>query len=334
MEKKQILVIDNSGLSYIGSDINGPILRGTETSLILLSEELTKKNCDVFFANKTNQEKSVNGVHYINEKNINKEKTYDLAIAVSNANLFNKIKSVKKAIFSVSNQSLEKFLRKRQFISTYTHKPVIVTLCDYQFKKRSFLTSPFGKLTIPITVDRQFIDEKIDINFIPPKKAIYNIRSNRNLDALLDIWIDLIYPKNNSLEFYITPNLVQYSDKFKNYNIFLRTLGSRREMIDELKHSRVLLYLGHKSDIFTLTAEEAIKLCVPVITYGIGSLSERVSHGENGFIAKNSSQFAKYTLDLMNDDTILKELKTKMFKKRTEITWSVIADNWIKKFLK
>ena len=32
-------------------------------------------------------------------------------------------------------------------------------------------------------------------------------------------------------------------------------------MIDELKHSRVLLYLGHKSDIFTLTAEEAIKLC-------------------------------------------------------------------------
>ena len=41
MEKKQILVIDNSGLSYIGSDINGPILRGTETSLILLSEELT-----------------------------------------------------------------------------------------------------------------------------------------------------------------------------------------------------------------------------------------------------------------------------------------------------
>ena len=183
-------------------------------------------------------------------------------------------------------------------------------------------------------MDRQFIDEKIDINFIPPKKAIYNIRSNRNLDALLDIWIDLIYPKNNSLVFYITPNLVQYSDKFKNYNIFLRTLGSRREMIDELKHSRVLLYLGHKSDIFTLTAEEAIKLCVPVITYGIGSLSERVSHGENGFIAKNSSQFAKYTLDLMNDDSILKELKTKMFKKRTEITWSVIADNWIKKFLK
>mgnify|MGYP001319327916 FL=1 len=334
MEKKKILILDNSGLSFTGDDINGPVLRGTETSLILLSEEFAKKNLDVFFATKTNQEKKINGVYYINENNIDKEKTYDLTIAVSNANLFNKIKSLKKAVFSVSNQSLEKFLRKRQFISTYTHRPVIVTLCDYQLKKRSFLTSPFGKLKIPITVDKQFIDEEIDINFVPTKKAIYNIRSNRNLDSLLDIWTSLIFPKDKNLEFHITPNLIQYSDKLKNHNIFLRTIGSRGEMIDELKHSRVLLYLGHKSDIFTLTAEEAIKLCVPVITYGIGSLSERVSHGNNGFIAKNSSEFAKYTLDIMNDDSILQELKAKMFKKRLEITWSVIADTWIKNFLR
>ena len=331
---KHILIIDNSNLSYSGEDINGTILRGTETSLILLAEEFTKKGIKVFFATKIDNNKIVRNVNYINKKSINKDIYYDLVIAVSNANLLKNIKSHKKAIFSVSNQSIEKFIRKGQLVATYLYKPTIVTLCEYQFAKRSFFTSPFGKLNIPITVDEKFIHEKIDINFTPPKKAIYNIRSNRNLDKLLDIWINLIYPKDKELEFHVTPNLIQYSDKLKNHNIFLRTIGNRREMIDELKNSRVLLYLGHKSDIFTLTAEEAIKLCVPVITYGIGSLSERVSHGENGFIAKNSSQFAKYTLDLMNDDSILKELKTKMFKKRTEITWSVIADNWIKKFLK
>ena len=99
MEKKQILIIDNSGLSFTGDDINGPLLRGTETSLILLSEEFAKKNLDVFFVTKTNQEKIINGVHYINDNNINKEKTFDLAIAVSNANLFNNIKSIKKSCF-------------------------------------------------------------------------------------------------------------------------------------------------------------------------------------------------------------------------------------------
>ena len=57
MEKKQILIIDNSGLSFTGEDINGPSLRGTETSLILLSEEFAKKKFEVFFATRTNQEK-------------------------------------------------------------------------------------------------------------------------------------------------------------------------------------------------------------------------------------------------------------------------------------
>ena len=104
-------------------------------------------------------------------------------------------------------------------------------------------------------------------------------------------------------------------------------------MIKELKQARMLLYLGHKSDIFTLTAEESIKLCVPVITYGMGSLSERVSHGNNGFIAKNQSEFAKYTLDLLNDDSMLFELKRKMLKNRLINSWSNIADMWIKEFL-
>ena len=114
----------------------GLVLVLTETSLILLSEELTKKNCDVFFANKTNQEKSVNGVHYINEKNINKEKTYDLAIAVSNANLFKNIKSSKKAIFSVSNQTFEKFFRNK--VSYEKIDRYVSIDCDQEISSLSF----------------------------------------------------------------------------------------------------------------------------------------------------------------------------------------------------
>ena len=52
MVKKQILIIDNSGLSFTGDDINGPVLRGTETSLILLSEEFAKKNLMFFLLQK------------------------------------------------------------------------------------------------------------------------------------------------------------------------------------------------------------------------------------------------------------------------------------------
>ena len=331
--KKHVLIIDNSDLSYTGEDKEGTILRGTETSLILLAEEFAKKGINVFFSTKTNNVKKVNNVYYINAGNIDKNLNYDLVIAVSNANLFKDIKSKKNVIFSVSNQSIEKFIRKGQLFSTYLYKPTIVTLCKYQFKKRNLLTSPYGKLIIPITVDKIFVEEKIDINFIPEKKAIYNIRSNRNLDKLIEIWENYIYPKDKESKFYITPNLIKYNEKHKKNNIFLRNIGSRDQMIKELKQARMLLYLGHKSDIFTLTAEESIKLCVPVITYGMGSLSERVHHGINGFIAKNQTEFAKYTLDLLNDDSMLFELKRKMLKNRLINSWSNIADMWIKEFL-
>lgn len=332
-DKKKILILDNSGQSFTGNDLNGKFLRGTETSLILLAEEFVKKNIDVFFVTNTHKEEKVKGVRYINYNSTSLNKEFDLAIAVSNANLFKNIISKKKAIFSVSNQTLEKFIRKGQFISTYIYKPVIVTLCNYQYDLRSKITSPFGKVIIPITVDTIFLNENVDINKLPNKNAIYNVRSNRNLDELIEIWINYIYPADRNLKFYITPNLINYSDIHKKNNIFLRKIGNRKQMIKELKESRVMLYLGHKSDIFTLTVEEAIRLCVPVVTYGTGSIKERVDHGFNGFIANNSNEFSKYTLDIMNDDNLLKELKENMYKTRLKRNWSNIAEKWLKLFL-
>ena len=334
MGNKKVIILDNSNQSFTGEDINGTFLRGTETSLILLAEQFHKKGIDVFFVNNTKTEKTFKGVSYINYKSPLINQIYDLAIAVSNANLFKDINSKKKAVFSVSNQSLEKFIRKKQFISTYLHKPIIVTLCEYQYNKRSFITSPYGKIIIPITVDETFVKEKVDIYKIPKKVAIYNIRSNRNLDELCDIWRKYIYPKDKDLIFKITPNLVNYTEQLSKNNILLREIGDRAKMINELKESRVFLYLGHKSDIFTLTVEESIRLCVPVVTYGTGSIKERVSHGFNGFIAKNQSEFAKFTLDIMKDNDLLLQLKKNMFETRLKNSWSEIADKWIDKFLK
>jgi len=330
---KKIIIIDNSDLSYSGDDIDGTILRGTEASLILLSEQFAKMGIYVDYCNSINVKKNVNGVNYFNKNDINKNLTYDLAIVISDANEFERISSIKKAVFSNSNQPIEKFIRKKQLIPFLKHKPTLITLCDYQFNKRSFFTSFYGKKTIPITVDPKFLDINIDDNFIPEKKVVYNIRSNRNLDHLIKIWCDKIYPINNDFKLYITPNLIDYQIYHKQNNIFLRTIGSRSEMIEELKSYRALTYLGHKSDIFTLTAEEAIKLCLPVVTFGIGSLKERVTHDETGFIAKNDQEFADYTIKLLEDDDFYLNLKNKMKKKRKENNWDYIANQWTEFFL-
>ena len=329
---KKIIIIDNSNLSYSGEDLDGTFLRGTETSLILLSEQFFKMGYEVDYCNEIKEERIINGVKYYNKKNINKKTIYDLAIAISDANQFIHVTSLKKAVFSVSNQAFEKFLRKKQLIPFFKFKPTVVTLCNYQYNKRSFVTSFYGKKTIPITIDPKFLSTKIDLDYLPKKQVVYNIRSNRNLDRLIKIWIEKIYPNNNEFKLFITPDLIEYSDYHKNNNIFLRKIGSRQDMIDELSQYRALTYLGHKSDIFTLTAEEAVKLCLPVITFGIGSLADRVEHNKTGFIANNDDEFANYTIKLLNDDKFYLETKSKMHKARYDNNWESIAAEWINYF--
>jgi len=329
---KKIIIIDNSNLSYSGEDIDGTTLRGTETSLILLSEQFFKMGYQIDYCNEIKEEKIINGVKYFNKRNIDKNIIYDLAIAISDANQFNHVTSLKKAVFSVSNQPLEKFLRKKQLIPFFKFKPTVVTLCNYQYNKRSFFTSFYGKKTIPITIDPKFLSTKIDLDHIPEKQVVYNIRSNRNLDRLIKIWIEKIYPINHDFKLFITPDLIEYSDYHQNNNIFLRKLGSRQDMINELSQYRALTYLGHKSDIFTLTAEEAVKLCLPVVTFGIGSLADRVEHNKTGFVANNDDEFANYTIKLLNDDKFYLKIKSKMNEARYDNNWESIASEWINFF--
>lgn len=331
--KKKIIIIDNSNISYSGKDINGEILRGTETSLILLAEHLVKKKFEVDFCTNIEQNVNFNDVFYYNKKNINKNILFDLAIAVSDCNQFDFVNSRKKVIFSVSNQPFEKFLRKKQFFSFIKHRPCVVTLCNYQFKKRSFLTSLFGKKMIPIAVDPKFLNLNVDLNYLPKRRVIYNIRSNRNLDWLINIWCNKIHPYSKNAELFITPDLIDYNDNLKNHNIFLRKITSRSDMIDEMREYRALTYIGHKSDIFTLTCEEAVKMCMPVVTFGIGSVSDRVKHNKTGFVVKNDQEFADYTLKILNDDNFYLDIKKKLHSLRHENNWNSITDQWVKNFL-
>ena len=131
---------------------------------------MVKKNINVDYCTNTSNEKIVNNVKYLKKKKIDKNIIYDLAITISDSNQFDLVESKKKAIFSVSNQPFEKFLRKKQFFSFLKHKPSVVTLCNYQYEKRSFITCFFGKnprtwhLEPPRTPGTCFL-EKIQLHF-------------------------------------------------------------------------------------------------------------------------------------------------------------------------
>ena len=186
---------------------------------------------------------------------------------------------------------------------------------------------------ISLSVDPKFYNEHIDINVIPEPNALNNVRSLRNLDWLLKIWMNEFNNKDQSARLYINPDLVTYSDKMKDANILERRFGSREDLLEELKNTRVFAYTGHKSDIWVLTVEEAVQMCVPVVTYGIGSVEDRVEHGVTGFVAQNDKEFAYYLERLLFDNDFYLSLRKKMFDKRGFKNWDYIADIWIEKFL-
>jgi len=114
---------------------------------------------------------------------------------------------------------------------------------------------------------------------------------------------------------------------FHDNSIIMRKLDDRLKLIEDLKKSRVCLIPGHKAELFCLVAEEAKELCIPIVTLGIGCLSERVDHEKNGYIAKNNDEFAYYTLKLFENDSLWLSMRDNLIKERGLKTWKDTAIN-------
>lgn len=305
-------------------DIDKPFIGGSEKTLINISNELANhKSLIIKVFNLTNKKNMIKNVEWNNINNISKNDQPDILISMSDANLLSLFISKKKYLWSHSIQPIEKFIRKKQLYQFIKNKPIMILEGDYHYKNRSFFTSMFGKKKIPIAVDYDFINFKIDENFIPDKKAIFTTRSDRNLEFILNCW-----PKINSKSkrscLYINPPF-NLTNEQKKLDIKLRSKSIKSELINDLATSRVMLNPGHKGEVFCLAAEEARELCIPIVTLGIGALKERVEHGVTGFIAKNNEEFIYYTIKILNDDNFYLKIKKNLMKKRNFRSYKDVA---------
>ena len=316
----KICFLDNSPIPYTSNDLNSKNIRGGENAIIHLSNELSKLGNEIVVFNSFKNICVISGVKWLNISHANKNLTYDIAFTNNDIKLFDKIIAKKYVAFSRSIQSIEKFIRKRQLISYLKYKPKIVILGNYHKKNRNYLLKMFGIINLQWAVDPLFLETKLDENLID-NRAIFTSSRDRNLDILIKIWKENIFPKNQSIELYTTPSdLID-----EKYNIYARNFGDKTNMVKDLLKSKVLLVPGHKGELYCIAAEEARELCIPIVTLGIGSLSERVQHGITGFVAKNYEEFAYYTLSLFNDDKLWKNLRHNLIKLRGSKKWSNVA---------
>ena len=320
----KICFLDNSPIPYTPNDLNSKDIRGGENVIIHLSKELAKLNNYVEVFNNNSESQTFDNVKWTNINNTNKENVFDYAFTNNDIRLFNKISAKNYIAFSHSIQSIEKFIRKGQLLSFLKYKPKVIILGKYHDDNRNFLLKLFGKINLQWAVDPLFLEAEIDDSNVE-NRAIFTSRRDRNLDILIDIWKKKIFPKNKSIKLFVTPSdLIE-----NNFNIYSRNFDNKISLLNDMLKSKVLLVPGHKGELFCIAAEEARELCIPIITLGIGSLSERVEHGITGFIAKNSDEFADFTLNIFNNYNLWNEIRNNLLKLRGSKKWQNVASNLI-----
>tara|TARA_A100001011_G_C14279201_1_gene830765 strand:+ start:1062 stop:2039 length:978 start_codon:yes stop_codon:yes gene_type:complete len=320
-----ICFIDETSFCYDANSLYSKELRGAESVIINLSNALASLGIKVTVINNCLKSTLINGVNWIDIKSIKKISEYDLVISNGDCRLFKYTKSKKNILFSHSLQNIEKFIRKKQLISYLKYKPKVCFLSNYHKKNRSKLLYLFGEINLKWAVDKIFLDSTISEN-INNEIAVFTSRPDRNLKMLIDIWTRLVIPNNKKLQLLVTENNYEYFDK----SIVSRVLGDQRALIKDLQSARMLIIPGHKAELYCLAAEEARELCIPIVTMGIGSLSERVIHGKTGFIAKNEHDFASYILKLFSDDSIWKLQREYLKKNRKINTWKKVAEELVR----
>lgn len=325
---KKIYFIEYS-TSFDSNSLNSSNIGGSEKTLINITTELAKNTLlDIKVFNNINTNIRVNNVNWSNIKNIDKNDIPDVLISMSDANLLTLINSKKKFLWSHSVQPLEKFLRKKQLIPFIKTKPKMLLEGDYHYKTRSFLTSFYGKRVIKLAPDYDFINTIVDINTIPPPKAIFTTRSDRNLAFLLDCWAE-IAPKIKNCSLFVNPPF-QLNNRDVSNSVFLRTKSSKEKLILELLSSRVMLNPGHKGEVYCLAAEEARELCLPIVTMGIGCLYERVNHNITGFIAKNKTEFINYAFEILFNDETYVRLKKNLIHMKGNRSYKNVSEDLLK----
>ena len=324
----KIYFIENS-FDYNADNLDDNFIAGSEKTLINITNELGKDdNLLIKVFNNTTKPKKKNNVHWLNISQIEKSDVPDFVISMSDANLFYKITGNKNYLWSHSVQNFEKFLRKRQLFAFIKFKPVMILEGDYHYKTRGFFTSFYGKNILKIAADYDFINTKIDINFIPPPNAIFTTRSDRNIDFLIHSWFDIKKDIVKAKLLINPPHTLNYEEQIN--DIIVRNKSNKQLLIKELLNTRLFLSPGHKGEVFCLAAEEARELCIPIVTMGYGSLYERVEHNTTGYIASNQDEFIKYSKTILNDDDIFKKFRSNLIDKKNSRNYNNVKKDLLK----
>ena len=176
----------------------------------------------------------------------------------------------------------------------------------------------------------------------PPRPhAIVASNPQRNLRRLVEIWADSILPRvpEAVLDVYGIHNLGS-RDAWQTWegtllpsglpahvksSVRVHQTAPRQALMEAMRASRVMLYLGHECEAFCVALAEAQALGVPAVVAPVAALPERVIDGVTGFHRADPKGFADAAVALMIDDALWRRHHEACLRERCGIGWSDFA---------
>lgn len=344
-----ITFLECTKTSYDGNTIKTKPLGGIESTTISLAEAFVRKGHEVCVVNqnKARYRTEINGVHWSNYEIFDFQDSAnhpDTVIANNNAPLLDlfpnqmKRNRMQHVLWLHNPVNLFQTLKKNRMATIIRKRPVAVFLGEEQNKQCSML-HPFQKrLIIPHGLSEAFISQASHDHLSREKQAIFFSQAYRGFAEVVDLWLKYVSlnEPDATLKAYVGDiNLNEYKisktrEELELYGIKIMPKVEKEVLIEDLKKSRCMIYLGHKDETFCVAALEANAMGVPIVTYGRGSLSERVIDKHNGFLVRdgNGKEASNKIFALLNDDNLFNTMSHHSVEHVHSMTWDKIADQW------
>lgn len=330
------IVFVNSTVSYDGNSLRCGPLGGVESATVQLSEALVARGHDLTVLTAARTATEVNGVTYRPAGEGTVEA--DLVIVNNVGSDLYFVKAPRRVVWIHNTRAFDRFLRKGGPGATFRYWPAAVYLGAYHKSTISRFIPYRRRIFIPYAVGQPFTTADPGDSVPRAPRAIHFSQPYRDAQNLVRIWLEAIHPAVPRAEFHIFGGDWRpegYSDEtLAAGGIMLQDRLSKDGLVEEMRQARVMLYRGYKDETFCLAAAESIAMGVPVVTAGIGSLRERVLHGETGLIGETDERFAEAAVRVLTDDALWSRLHRGGLSTRESDGWDVVAARWEEAFLK
>jgi glycosyltransferase involved in cell wall biosynthesis len=318
------------GVAFSGETMRNASIGGIESSLVQLAEALARRGHDVTVFNGVRESRREYGVNWRPLEEASQFTRGDIGIAVASPKAF-KGTSFRSHIFWLHNPvKSSRIIRRGEVWPLLRTRPLIVVLGPYHASRMPRWLPSQGTAIIYHGIHEDFFRPEPAFE-APPPRAIFTSQPYRGLDWLLDLWLEVKRQVPAATFHVFAPKNQQAAANAARCALDGISFGgsiARPALAREMRGVRVHLIPGHRDETYCLAAGEAIASGVPVVTLGIGSLSERVKDGQTGFVARNKDEFVARTAALLSDDKLWRAMHQACLADASLTSWDERAAEW------